>query len=257
MTPAIGKFVAPSAVFLLATTLVIARGRTQAPADQAREAAANAIQVENARPGTTDWMLTKAEPIAVNVRDDRYRRQRAIEGYVSHAGLRAGETLTAFVSAQPAASYRVDVYRLGYYDGMGGRLMTSIGPFQGSAQPEPIEGEQQLMEARWTPSFRLPIPADWPSGVYLGKITTEREGYQSYLIWVVRDDRHADLEHGAVDAAGLRQSSEQGLRAGRSARPAHHAEPAGADHSPMISRVLGSRVLGFSSSRLLVRNAPD
>ncbi len=98
---AIGKFVAPCAVFLFAISLVMARGGARASAEQASEAAANRVQVENAKPGTTDWMLTKTEPIAGNVRDDRYRRQRAIEGYVSHASLRAGETLIGYVSAQP------------------------------------------------------------------------------------------------------------------------------------------------------------
>lgn len=151
------------------------------------------IAAENARPGTTDWLLTKVEAIAVNVRDDRYRRQRSIEGYVSHSSIRAGETLTGFVSTQPASRCRVEIYRMGWYGGKGGRLMTTLGPLNGVAQPEPVEGEKQLVEARWTRSFELRIPPDWLSGVYLGKLTSEATGDQSYLIWVVRDDRKADL----------------------------------------------------------------
>ena len=77
--------------------------------------------------------MTKVAPIAVNVRDDRYQRQRSIEGYVSHASIRAGETLTVFVSTDPAAPYRVDVYRMGYYGGKGGRHVTSARPAHGRA----------------------------------------------------------------------------------------------------------------------------
>ena len=131
--------------------------------------------------------------MAVNVRDDRYQRQRSIEGYVSHVSIRAGETLKGFVSTNPAAPYRVDVYRMGWYGGKGGRLMTRLGVLQGVTQPEPVEGDKQLMEARWSSSFELVIPADWLSGVYLGKLTNERSGDQSYVILVVRDDRKADL----------------------------------------------------------------
>jgi hypothetical protein len=153
----------------------------------------NAIVRENQRPGTTDWLVTRVEPIAANHRDDRFARQRAIEGYVSHASIRAGGTLTAFVSTSPAASYRADIYRLGYYGGKGGRLIASLGPFAGAPQPDPVDGPQQLVEARWAKSFDVRIGPDWPSGVYVAKLTTADRGFESYLIWVVRDDRRADL----------------------------------------------------------------
>ena len=39
----------------------------------------------------------------------------------------------------------------------------------------------------------MTIPRDWPSGVYVGKLTAERENLQSYVIFIVRDDRKADF----------------------------------------------------------------
>jgi hypothetical protein len=180
----------------VASLLVLVLGSPSSPGAQGAgdaRATANPVQRENLQSGTTDWLLTSIEPIAVNVRDDRYRRQRAIEGYVSHTSIRAGQTLTAYVSTNPASSYRVAIYRLGYYGGKGGRLMKTLGPFPGVPAPEPVEGGQQLMEARWPASFTLRIPADWTSGVYLAKLTTDGTGYESYLVWVVRDDRKADL----------------------------------------------------------------
>jgi len=37
------------------------------------------------------------------------------------------------------------------------------------------------------------VPEGWPSGVYLAKLTEEREKLQSYMIFVVRDDRKCDF----------------------------------------------------------------
>jgi hypothetical protein len=39
----------------------------------------------------------------------------------------------------------------------------------------------------------LRIPDDWLSGVYVGKLTAQLEGLQSYVIFIVRDDRPADF----------------------------------------------------------------
>jgi hypothetical protein len=151
------------------------------------------IQLENQHPGTTDWLITRVESVAAATRDERYARQRAIEGYASQASVRPGDVLTGFVSTTPPAPYRVDVYRMGHYGGKGGRALVELGPFQGEVQPEPVEGEEQLVEAGWRPSFQLPIMDGWTSGVYLAKLTTLDRGYESYIIWVVRDDRRADL----------------------------------------------------------------
>jgi hypothetical protein len=81
---------------------------------------------------------------------------------------------------------------MGYYGGAGGRHVMSIGPFEGVVQPEPEVGERRLRECKWEPCASITIPGDWVSGVYLGKLTEEREGLQSYVIFIVRDERKAD-----------------------------------------------------------------
>jgi len=116
-----------------------------------------------------------------------------IEGYCSHARARAGETVRFFVSTAPASDFRLDIYRLGYYGGTGGRHMASLGPFQGATQPWPAIGAKRLRDCAWTPCAELKIPADWVSGVYLGKLTADQGGVQSYIVFIVRDDRRADL----------------------------------------------------------------
>ena len=40
---------------------------------------------------------------------------------------------------------------------------------------------------------RIRHSRDWPSGVYVGKLTAERDGLQSYVIFIVRDDRACDF----------------------------------------------------------------
>src|SRR5205814_5682098 len=59
----------------------------------------------------------------------------------------------------------------GYYGGRGARLMKTLGPFVGEKQPDPETGPKNLHECRWKAAMTVTIPADWPSGVYLGRLT--------------------------------------------------------------------------------------
>jgi hypothetical protein len=68
-----------------------------------------------------------------------------------------------------------------------------LGSFPGSPQEDPPIGPERLRECRWEPCTRLTVPNDWPSGIYLAKLTCEQAGLQSYLIFIVRDDREADF----------------------------------------------------------------
>jgi hypothetical protein len=146
------------------------------------------IRAENEKAGTTDWLLK-------NTRVDPKTKYRCpwIEGYCAHTSLRAGDTLAIMVSTNPPSPFLLDVYRLGYYGGKGGRHLGRLGPFKGKTQDDPAVGPERLRECRWEPAVKLPVPRDWPSGVYLGKLTAEREKLQSYVVFVVRDDRACDF----------------------------------------------------------------
>src|SRR3954447_11550630 len=150
-------------------------------------AAGNRIADENARPGTTDWLLTNARTDASKIRCPW------VEGYCSHTSVQAGDTLEVKVSTNPASKFTLDIYRLGYYGGKGGRLIERLGPFQGSPQPDPPVGPVRARECNWETTHKLTIPADWASGVYLGKLTEEREKLQSYVVSIVRDERPCDF----------------------------------------------------------------
>lgn len=146
------------------------------------------IRTENEKPGTTGWLLekTRVEP------KTKYRCPW-VEGYCSRTSVRAGETLSIMVSTNPPSPFVLDLYRLGYYQGKGGRHLVRLGPFRGTPQPDPEVGPERLRECRWEPATKLTIPEDWPSGVYLGKLTAERDQLQSYIIFIVRDDRACDF----------------------------------------------------------------
>jgi hypothetical protein len=155
---------------------------------QERPRRRDVIAIENDRPGTTEWMLdkTRVDPVT------RYRCPH-VEGYCSHSSIRAGETLQFFVSTNPAAKCTLEIYRLGYYQGRGGRLVKRIGPFDSQTCDDPPIGERRLRNCQWPVAAELVIPDDWLSGVYVGKLTSASEGWQSYVIFLVRDDRPVDL----------------------------------------------------------------
>ncbi|MEX0713646.1 MAG: twin-arginine translocation signal domain-containing protein [Pirellulales bacterium] len=146
------------------------------------------VRDENEKPGTTDWSLA-------NTRVDPKSKYRCpwIEGYCSRTSVRPGETIEFKASTNPPSKFTIELYRMGYYGGKGGRLVGRFGPFQGSPQAEPPVGEARLRECTWETCMRLTVEPGWPSGVYLAKLTEQREKLQSYMIFIVRDDRECDF----------------------------------------------------------------
>ena len=155
------------------------------------------IKQENAREGSLDWQLTRVR-VEQQPRGPKSHRALHIEGYCSRQSVLAGESLDIMVSTNPPAKFIVEIFRTGYYGGRGARLMTTLGPLRGTKQPDPPVGPNRLRECKWEASATIKIPIDWPSGVYLGRLTTvtdtEQEPYwQSYVIFIVRDTRRADI----------------------------------------------------------------
>jgi hypothetical protein len=138
------------------------------------------IESENMRPGTRDWMLSS--PAGAG----------EIEGYASATSVNLGDTIRFYVNtAEP--EFELEIFRLGWYGGDGGRSMTPPVTLEGVQQPIPLpDSTTLLLECRWSPSFVLTIPggdpAAWPSGIYVAKLTAASSGKQSYIPFVVRDD---------------------------------------------------------------------
>ncbi|CAN0486341.1 unnamed protein product, partial [Phaeothamnion confervicola] len=144
------------------------QGAVAQEAAKAGEVAADPalIERENAKEGARDWQLTR-------VRLDSMSGFRSpfVEGYCSKQSVKAGESLEIKVSTNPPAKLQIEVFRMGYYNGRGARLMTTLGPFDGKTQPTPEPGHKDLHECVWETTTELTIPDDWPSGVYLGRLS--------------------------------------------------------------------------------------
>ncbi|HEY6895315.1 MAG TPA: N,N-dimethylformamidase beta subunit family domain-containing protein [Rhodanobacteraceae bacterium] len=142
----------------------------------------SAVQLENAKPGSPDWEI-------VNVASDR-----DIEGYASSTSVNGGDAIDLFISTRDPR-YTIDVYRMGWYAGAGARRVA--GPIERSGfvqdmpKPDPSTG---LLECRWREPLHLETrdgSAAWTSGVYLARLTAHPSGKQSFIVFVVRDDRRS------------------------------------------------------------------
>ena len=158
----------------------------------AADSKSDRIRSENAKPGSRDWQLTR-----VRLDKDQFRSPW-IEGYCSKQSLLSGESIDIMVSANPARQFRLEFFRLGYYGGRGARKVYELGPFAAKPQSTPEPGEKNLHECQWEVTTTLTIPDDWISGVYIGRMTTIPDGadepyWQSYVVFIVRDDRPSDI----------------------------------------------------------------
>jgi hypothetical protein len=177
----------------LATALAAPKLHAESDSQAAASRQPSLIRQENQREGARDWQLTR-----IHIDSKSGYRSPRIEGYCSRQSVQAGDRLDIMVSTRPAARFQVEIFRTGYYGGRGARLMSVLGPFQGREQPDPPVGENRLRECRWEPSATVLIPVDWPSGVYLGRLSTlpparSQPYWQSYAIFIVRDERPADI----------------------------------------------------------------
>jgi len=148
------------------------------------------LLAENQKPGTLAWQL---KHYSFDSGSGSGLRSPRLEGYCSETSVYPGEKVRFLVSTEPARKFRLDLYRSGYYGGTGGRHMAHLGPFSGEPQPVPLMGLERARECSWHPAAEFEIPSDWPSGVYLGKLALVDQPVESYVIFIVKSKRRADL----------------------------------------------------------------
>jgi len=148
--------------------------------------AQNPIVLENQNPGAVDWEI----PFGRSGSD----AVGQIKGYASAVSVNKGESINFHISVNPAQTYTIDVYRLGWYQGLGARLMQHIGPLNGTQQAKcPVDALTGLIECHWAVAYTLQTQSTWTSGVYMA-VLTNAQNYQNYISFVVRDDtRNAAL----------------------------------------------------------------
>jgi len=140
----------------------------------------NAIQLENEKPGSMDWILSKP---AID---------REVEGYMSRTSVNKGQRISLFYNVksipQMPPNVTVDVYRTGWYGGVGARKV--LGPIQisGIYQTMPKPQRDGLIVCQWRDPYIIETNNSWTTGVYLVKMTEMETFAQSYAIFVLRDD---------------------------------------------------------------------
>lgn len=150
--------------------------------------AASPIALENAQVGTTAWQL---DPTA----DTTF-----LQGYAGTTTALPGESVSLFVSSVKPTTFALDVYRIGWYHGTGGRLYLHQDGLHSLAQGTwvlsdgwtspcatcTLDPKTRLLDAHWKLTTHIVIGTRWLSGVYLIKLTAVANHAQSYIPLVVR-----------------------------------------------------------------------
>jgi hypothetical protein len=146
----------------------------------------NAIQRENANSGTTAWNGPGSS---------------LIEAYTSQIGATPGDEIDVHVNTRPAARYRVEVYRLGWYGGAGGRLITCVpscstdrqGREQTQAWTAATDGPP--LRADWPVTDVVQTDPSWPSGYYelRARLTSGPDAGRGTITYVILREPPAAL----------------------------------------------------------------
>ena len=162
-------------LLLVSASCVVAQTPTPTPTPTP-----NPIVVENNIPGNprSEWDIDGAgDP--------------SIQGFATDISFNKGETVKFKVKTN-ATNYRLDIYRLGYYQGNGARKIVTVSPSVSlpQNQPNPImDSSTGLIDCgNWAVSASWVIPLDATSGVYIAKLVRADTGGASHIIFVVRDD---------------------------------------------------------------------
>lgn len=125
------------------------------------------------------------------VAHDRVDKQATTEvtGYSSAVSAAPGETIQLFVNVDHAQNVRWDLYRVGYYGGLGARMVAQGGPHPVSVQPEcPIAADTGLIECDWASAFEVTIDPEWVSGYYFFELIND-EGFGFRVPLIVREGK--------------------------------------------------------------------
>src|SRR6266481_236805 len=140
----------------------------------------NPIEAENCLPGTPTsvWYLENAG--SPNIR-----------GFTTDISVNAGQTVFFKVTTN-ALAYRIDIYRLGYYQGNGARLITTVLPSAVLPQSQPpclSDSTTGLTDCgNWAISASWAVPSTATSGIYFARLVRLDTGEVAPVVFVVRND---------------------------------------------------------------------
>ena len=130
---------------------------------------------ENAKPGTLNWICNHNQP------------EHALEGFASQVSAVPGDDVAVFVSST-ARAVQVQAYRMGYYQGLGGRLAVETDFVPAAVQAAPVVTPGiGTVTCPWSPTLMLNITKDWLPGCYLLKLVGDG-GEEQFVPLTIRND---------------------------------------------------------------------
>jgi hypothetical protein len=130
---------------------------------------------ENAKRGTLNWVCSHVQP------------DHALEGFASQVSAVHGDDVAVFVNTT-AQAVQVQAYRMGYYQGLGGRLIWQSDMVKAGPQPPPVVTPGiGTVTCPWSPTLTVSITKEWPPGCYLLKLVGNG-GEEQFVPLTVRDD---------------------------------------------------------------------
>jgi hypothetical protein len=139
----------------------------------------SAVIAENDRPGTTTWRI--------GVHHRRY-----IEGFADTTDAVEGQQVSLYVSTI-ARSFTVTAYRMGWYQGKGGREVWRSAPIPGKVQPAcPVTPQVNMVSCdNWSRSARVRITSAFVPGDYLLKLVGSGDQQSYVLLTISQPTSHA------------------------------------------------------------------
>jgi hypothetical protein len=140
----------------------------------------NPIAVENCLTGAppSEWDVSGAG-------------DESIQGFATDISVNRGETVHFKISTD-ATAYRLDIYRLGYYQGNGARKVATAFPSVTlpQAQPSCLTDPGTLLTdcGNWSESASWTVPTEAVSGIYIARLVRTDTGGASHVAFVVRYD---------------------------------------------------------------------
>jgi hypothetical protein len=180
------------ALALVVTLIALALAPAASHAAACTPPVVNAVACENTQPGTpTDQWWVDGQGDAT------------IQGFATSMSVNKGSTLS-FKIKSATSNYTIDIYRLGYYNDDGARLIQSNVAHTGTGtQPACLnQASTGLIDCgNWSVSASWTVPSTAVSGVYIAHLQRNDTHGASQIIFVVRDDSsHSDVVVQTSDA---------------------------------------------------------
>ena len=149
---------------------------------------ANVIARENCLPGDTDWR------VAAGVSNS--------DAFATASSIDNGQSVG--IKVQAGTTVDLEIFRTGDYDGVGARLFSEILDVPVGTQPACVSDAVTGMLdcSNWAVNQTVTTTQNWPSGVYLIRVTRDDTLNEGHVLLVVRDDtRQADVLYGVPDTS--------------------------------------------------------